>query len=325
MTTASCPLATALWGARFAGVWLPSCYTTWWDTTAVRQRFKAFHANLSLTMGQVEDALGKAKRVGQALQRAYDGEATDNPPIFTVGSWGKGTPVRPSADIDIMAKFDWATYQRFQAYANNGQSALLQEIKDKLEPSFQQTRMRGDGQVVQIDFNSIMVELVPVFAVSNGQFIMPDTNGGGSWKTVDPAAQIKLIDDADRAFNGNVRALCKIIKRWKHECSVDLKSFVVEILVTDFFRNYPWGDYDYYYYDWYVRDCLKFLKTRVNGWVAIPGTGEILHLGDKWASKVDTAIGIAEQACDYERDDYDIMAGMEWQKIFGHLIPIRVL
>ena len=34
MTTASCPLATALWGARFAGDWLPSCYTTWGDTTA---------------------------------------------------------------------------------------------------------------------------------------------------------------------------------------------------------------------------------------------------------------------------------------------------
>jgi len=33
MTTDSCPLATALWGARFAGVWLPSCYTTPGDTT----------------------------------------------------------------------------------------------------------------------------------------------------------------------------------------------------------------------------------------------------------------------------------------------------
>jgi hypothetical protein len=34
MTTDSCPLATALWGARFAGVWLPfCCYTTWGDTT----------------------------------------------------------------------------------------------------------------------------------------------------------------------------------------------------------------------------------------------------------------------------------------------------
>ena len=36
MTTASRPLATALWGARFAGVWLPSCYTNWGDTTRDR-------------------------------------------------------------------------------------------------------------------------------------------------------------------------------------------------------------------------------------------------------------------------------------------------
>ena len=36
MTTASRPLATALWGARFAAVWLPSCSTKWGDTTLTR-------------------------------------------------------------------------------------------------------------------------------------------------------------------------------------------------------------------------------------------------------------------------------------------------
>ncbi len=33
MTTANRPLTTALSGARFAGDWLPSCYTTLGDTT----------------------------------------------------------------------------------------------------------------------------------------------------------------------------------------------------------------------------------------------------------------------------------------------------
>ena len=33
MITASCPLATTLWGARFAGDLLLSCYTTWGDAT----------------------------------------------------------------------------------------------------------------------------------------------------------------------------------------------------------------------------------------------------------------------------------------------------
>ena len=48
MTTASCPLATALWGARFAGVWLTSCYTTWGDTTLVGFQTKPFMDNFSL-------------------------------------------------------------------------------------------------------------------------------------------------------------------------------------------------------------------------------------------------------------------------------------
>lgn len=154
---------------------------------------------------------------------------------------------------------------------------------------------------------------------------MADTNGGGCWKTVDPIAQSKHVNDADTAYNGNARALCKIIKRWKHECNVDLKSFAIELLVVDFLRNYPSPAHDYYWYDWYVRDCLKFIRTRVNGWVMTPGTGEIVQLGNKWLAKVDSAIATAELACEYERNDWYILAGTEWQKIFGPRIPIYVL
>lgn len=292
---------------------------------AVRQRFGKFYTDLNPTTDQVDDAFGKAKRVGQALERAYGGEATENPPIFAVGSWGKGTQVRPSADIDIMAQFDWAMYQRFHAYAANGQSALLQEIKEKLEPAYPQTRKRGDGQVVMIDFNSILVELVPVFPLNNGQFIMPDTHDGGIWKTVDPVAQVRHIDTLDRTHNGNVKALCKMIKRWKHEKSVDLKSFLIELIVADFVRNSEWGKQDFFWYDWLVRDCFKFMRTRACGQATLPGTGEVIPLGSNWVSKVDTAIGIAETACDYEHADLELKAGWEWQKIFGERIPASVL
>ena len=292
---------------------------------AVRQRFSSFHADLNPTQDQLDDAFGKAKRVGQALERAYGGEATENPPVFPVGSWGKGTQVRPSADIDIMARFDLSIYQRFHAYTSNGQSALLQEIRKKLDTPFPQTRIRGDGQVVMIGFNSILVEVVPVFPLKSGQFIMPDTNDGGSWKTVDPIAQIAHIDSIDRDRNGNVRALSKMIKRWKHENAVDLKSFLIELMVADFVRDNQWGRNGYFWYDWLVRDCLKFMRTRASGQATLPGTGEIIQLGTEWISKVDSAIGIAETACEYELRDMDVAAGMEWQKIFGPRIPIYVL
>ena len=44
MTTASRPLATALWGARFAGVWLLSCYTTWGDTISASHSRRSLYA-----------------------------------------------------------------------------------------------------------------------------------------------------------------------------------------------------------------------------------------------------------------------------------------
>lgn len=294
---------------------------------AVTKRFSLFHADLNPTPEQVADAFGKARRVGQALERAYNGGvATETPPVFPVGSWGKGTQVRPSADIDIMAKFDWSIYRRFHSYAHNGQSALLQEVKGHLEQSFSQTRMRGDGQVVQIDFNSIMVEVVPVFPLDdNGQFIMPDTHDAGSWKIVDPVAQISYIDALDKENNGNVRALSKMIKRWKHEQEVDLKSFLIELIVADFVRQCDWGKCSYFWYDWLVRDCFKFMRTRAAGWATVPGTGEVISIGDAWVRKVEAAVAAAETACAYEQLDSDVLAGMEWQKIFGPRIPMQVL
>lgn len=180
--------------------------------------------------------------------------------------------------------------------------------------------------MVQIDFNSILVELVPVFPLPNGQFIMPDTHEGGAWKTVDPVAQIALIDTVDREHNGNVRALCRMIKRWKHERSVDMKSFAIELIVVDFVRSYEFGKEDHYWYDWLVRDFFRFMKTLANGgYVIIPGTNEHVFLGRDWLPEVERAIGIAETACDYERRDLAVLAGHEWQKIFGNRIPIHVL
>src|SRR5215204_3954312 len=82
---------------------------------AVRQRFQAFQADLNLTPAQLNDGIGKAIGVGKALERAYNGAASEQPPIFFVGSWGKGTQVRPSNDVDIMVTFDWRAYQRFEA------------------------------------------------------------------------------------------------------------------------------------------------------------------------------------------------------------------
>lgn len=292
---------------------------------AVRQRFRDFNEDLNLTREQLDDGIGKAVRVTQALERAYNGRVADRPPLLIVGSWGKGTQVRPSADIDIMVQFASAVLQRFEARTGNRQSQLLQEVKAFLLNAYPQTDMRGDGQVVMVQFNTITVEVVPVFDLPGGQYLMPDTNDGGRWKAVDPAAQIAMIEDIDTRTNGNTRILTKMIKTWKREKNVPLKSYVIELLVAEFMSTYKYAQQDHYYYDWFVRDFLKALVSKAGTGLLIPGTGEWVWLGDEWLSRARTALAAAETACEWERLDYDVTAGQEWQTIFGTRIPIYVL
>ena len=55
----------------------------------------------------------------------------------------------------------------------------------------------------------------------------------------------------------------------------------------------------------------------------MPGCAtEWIPLADAWLSKAQTACDRALKACDYEYDNDDILAGVEWQKIFGPMIPM---
>jgi hypothetical protein len=292
---------------------------------AVRQRFSAFAQELSVTSDQWSDGWAKHVNVGRSLERSYYGQnAGEYHPGFMVGSWGKQTQVRPPRDVDTFFILPSREKQRFDARVGNVQSALLQEVKQALLTTFPQTDMRGDGQVVSIAFNTITVEVVPVFAHGASQFLMPDANGGGAWKLADPLAQMNYIDQADKAMNGNVRALAKMMKLWKRENRVPLKSFIVELLVAEFLPARGNGFYNYYWYDFYVRDFFAFLVRQANTYITIPGTFEQYYLGSDWLSKAESARDVALQACAWEYHDYDVTAGQEWQKIFGSRIPIHV-
>ncbi len=291
----------------------------------VRQRFRRFHEDLTLTREQVDDGLTKQLGVRQSLQRAYYDQPTDNPPGFIVGSWGKGTAIRPPTDVDVFFELPVEVYHRINSNSGNVQSQLLQEVRGHLARTYPQTTMRGDGQVVTVGFNTIAVEVVPAFRYDGqGRFYMPNTNGGGSWRLVDPVAEIATIESADRASIGNARALARMMKTWKRECGVPLKSFQVELLVAEFISNYAYREHDYYWYDWFMRDFFIFLCGKAWANITVPGTREVINLGNDWHSRALSARDRALKACEYEYNDLTVLAGEEWQKIFGLRIPIHV-
>ena len=74
-----------------------------------------------------------------------------------------------------------------------------------------------------------------------------------------------------------------------------------------------------------MRDFFAYLLSlTVGGWVAMPG-GEIIMLGADWVSRTQTAYRNAVSACENERNNYQWLAGEDWQKIFGAKIPEGIL
>lgn len=291
-----------------------------WSWLYVERRFRVFLSNIQLTDDQLADGKTKIKNIIKCLNKHYRGIDSDSEYHMLGGSWGKLTHVRPPRDIDLIYFLPVEIYTRYAERTGNIQSQLLQEVKDVLASTFSQTAMRADGQVVMVGFNSYMVEVVPAFRLQNGQAWICDSNQSGRYKTIDPVAEIRRFDVADKKCNSNSRDLVRMLKTWQAFCNVPIPSFILECLVLEFLGHWPYAGRSPFYYDWIVLDFLRYMLTRVNGHIIMPGSGEVMLVGNEWESRARSAIKAAEEACEYERQNYDYLAAEKWQKIFGYKI-----
>ena len=310
--------------ATISGLGLLSAMQTVPQWIGVQQRFEHFHRNLALTELQYQDGITKRAGVVACLNRYYYDTTSPVNNSFLIGSWGKGTAIRPPRDVDIYFVLPPAVHERFQSNQWNQQSALLQEVKVALAATYPDTDMSGDGQVVVVRFGSYAVEIVPTFLLQSGQYWICDTHNGGSYKQADPWAEIQHVDAIDKANGTNLRPLIRMLKAWQANCSVPIKSFQLELLAADFIAQSPWRFKDFFWFDWLLRDFFAYMYHRANSSVTVPGIWEVIPLGDAWQSRVETAYGRAVKACDYERDNHLLTAGDEWQKIFGQQVPRAV-
>ncbi|MDA0635957.1 SMODS domain-containing nucleotidyltransferase [Nonomuraea sp. CA-218870] len=283
-------------------------------------RFDKFLQNIKATPLQQTAAITSANAIARKLQGYYFGTPYSDASRMIIGSYGKGTAVRPPRDIDVLFFMPPAVYHRFNAYSFNGQSALLQEVKGLFRQRFPNTReIGGDGQVVVIDFSTgHKVEVLPAWRAEGGGLLVPDTHDGGTWRQVDHDAEIKFVEDSDARSRGNTRNLIMMMKVWQTQCSVPIKSLVLEFRSVNFLSRWKYAKESSHYYDWMVRDFFGELIGKANAWHTIPGTNEKKHYGDAWLSKAQSAYARAAKACEYERDGKDADAAVEWRKIFGN-------
>lgn len=288
---------------------------------SVSNRFIRFVGNLALTSDQQADGRVKHSGVRRVLNEHYWNLSSDSLHSLLVGSWGKSTEVRPPRDIDVLFALPKSVFDRFEQarWTRNKQSDLLQEVKNVLARAYTNTAMRGDGQVVTINFASYAVEVVPAFELTDGRYWICDTNNGGNYKPINPVAEQEAVRTSSSRTNGNTRALIRMMKAWQAWCSVEMKSFWIELLAIEFLNSWQHSSQTATYHDWMVRDFLMHLIRRANGHVSVPGTSEMMALGDEWRSKAESAHERALKACS-ATSEYE--AGVEWQKIFGDQMPV---
>lgn len=283
-------------------------------------KFRRFLSNIQLTKPQLEDAKTKHNGVRKTLHDAYYSTSYTGGTSILVGSYGKNTAVRPPSDIDILFVMPPDQYQRYDSYTGNGQSQLLQDAKKILLKTYSTTDIKGDGQVVSVPFQSFAVEVVPVYKTGlSGDYLTPDTHEGGKWKRTNPKAESKNISDSNTESKDNTVHLIKMLKVWKRNCNVEVKSLGIELMAIEFIGGWSNKGNSHVYYDWMIRDFFKYMLTKKDSVFLIPGIFEIYSVGSTWESKANSAFTRAKKACGYERDKNDELANVEWKKIFGYL------
>ena len=281
-------------------------------------RFTTFLRNLTITSDQRDDAQTKYDGVAKKLHSHYFTSAFSGDTRKLIGSYGKGTEVRPPRDVDILFLLPSTVYERYKTRSGNAQSQLLQEVRNVLRERYPSTDIRGDGQVAVIPFqNGHSVELLPGWRTTDKKFLVPNTHDGGHWQTVDHDAEIVLVENSDKRSKGNTRKLIKMLKAWQRECNVPIKSLVLELRSVNFLNAWEHYDKGAAYYDWMIRDFFARLIEYKNGTCKMPGTEEKFEYGSEWLSKAESALSRAKNACQFEKDKKESKASEEWRKIFG--------
>ena len=209
------------------------------------------------------------RTVTKAINREFWGIVNENAHSLYVGSYGRGTAIDTS-DIDILVELPQSEYNRYDIYKGNGQSRLLQAVKDTLMTSYPRTEIRADGQVVKVLFSDgIKFEVLPAFARENfyGKkiYTYPDSNMGGNWQSTDPKAEQEAMREKNNLSNGLLFDTCKHMRyiRDNQFSSYHLSGIVIDSFVYSAINDWHWtkqnetsstafGDYETYLYNTFV-------------------------------------------------------------------------
>ena len=286
---------------------------------SISTKFENFNENIRISPDNKDSISYRYKQITKRLNLDFWTSNSETSHSLYVGSYGRDTDIHVS-DVDMLFQLPYNVYVQYNNYDGNGQSALLQVIKNSLEKTYSTSHMKGDGQIIGINFkDGICFEIVPCFINKDGSFTYPDTNNGGSWKRTNPKPEKKEIQDKNIEWNRNLKRLCRMIRAWKDKWDVKMGGLLIDTLAYNFLKNWEHNDKSYIYYDWMVRDFFKFLKNQDKEqtyWYAVGSYTRVYNNGN-FRYKALRCYNISLEAIEYEEKKYESSANEKWKEIFG--------
>lgn len=268
---------------------------------------------------------GRYRRITRRLNRDFWDSESEHDHSRYVGSYGRDTAAKGVSDLDVAFRLPGDLYYKYDAYQSNGQSALLQAVKNSLLTTFQSSKIGGDGQVVVLTFDDgIQFEILPVFNNKAGTWTYPDSNGGGSWKTCNPQAEIAAVSVRNAAVNGNLKALCRMMRIWRDHNSVPMSGALIDALAYQFLENWEHRAESFLYHDYMARDFLKFIndQDKDKAYWRMPGSGSYVYRKGPFGYHAGVDHKYAVLACGLQGEENGPARRAHWRTVFGNTFPV---
>ncbi|MEN4545907.1 nucleotide-binding domain-containing protein [Pantoea agglomerans] len=287
-----------------------------------REMFREFLENLKIDTKQAKKVSYHYRKITKSLNLSVRGNDSRIANRLKVGSVGRHTAIKGISDLDmlyIMPAGHFAYYDKKQ----NGQSALLTDIRDVLAKEYPDQTVKKDRLVVQVIFKHFHVEVQPVFRQDDGSFKYPESYYGGSWKITKPVQEIAAMTSFSRDKSKNLRKLCKMVRAWKNRKGVNMGGLLIDTLVYRFLSSTSEHDSTGSGSLGYLaRDFFRFLSNeeRKERYHAL-GSGQYVRVYSPWFGRA------AEEAhklcCEAIKAEGAAGENDKWRKVFGRAFPRR--
>lgn len=290
---------------------------------SVSDWFSTFCTNIRMDEKTLSAINGRYHTITKRINKDYYSSDSETNHSFYVGSFGRGTEILTS-DIDMLVQLPYETYKKYNVYSSNGQSALLQEVKNIIKKTYSGTYLKADGQIISVPFSDgINFEILPAFINrDDSTYTYPNSNNGGSWSVTNPKAEIYAINTMNKSCNSNLKRLCRMARAWKDRNNVAISGILIDVLAYNFISTWEYRNKSYLYYDLMSRDFFEYLSRRDKNqysWKVV-GSDRYISRTGSFETKASAAYSLSKEAIEKEKD-YPETAKSKWREIYGTKFP----